>query len=293
MDIANLQAFISVAEHSSFSLAAEHIHISQPAVSKRIAALEAELNTRLFDRIGRQTLLTEAGQALLPRARRILAEVQDSRRAISNLSGEIGGRLSIGTSHHIGLHRLPSVLRAFNQRYAEVELDLHFMDSEEACEAVLHGDLELGIVTLPLSPSPSLACKPVWEDDLRVVVGPDHPLHGRRGIELVTLARYPAILPAHGTFTREVIEEAFHPYGIEPLLRLSTNYLETIKMMVSIGLGWSILPESMIDGELQALKVPGLKLVRELGVARHTERTLSNAAEALIRLLPLTHAAHG
>lgn len=175
MDIASLQAFISVAEHSSFSLAAEHIHLTQPAVSKRIASLEAELNTRLFDRIGRQTLLTEAGQSLLPRARRILAEVQDSRRAISNLSGEVSGRLSIGTSHHIGLHRLPSVLRAFNQRYADVELDLHFMDSEEACEAVLHGDLELGIVTLPLSPSPSLACSPVWQDDLRVVVGPDHP----------------------------------------------------------------------------------------------------------------------
>ena len=292
MDIASLQAFISVAEHSSFSLAAEHIHLTQPAVSKRIATLETELNTRLFDRIGRQTILTEAGQALLPRAQRILAEVQDSRRAISNLSGEISGRLSIGTSHHIGLHRLPNVLRAFNQRYADVELDLHFMDSEEACEAVLHGDLELGIVTLPLSPSPALACSPIWEDDLRVVVGPDHPLHGKQTIELVALAGHPAILPAHGTFTREVIEDAFRPYGIEPLLRLSTNYLETIKMMVSIGLGWSILPESMIDGDLHTLKVPGLKLVRELGVARHTERTLSNAAEALISLLPMVDPAH-
>lgn len=292
MDIASLQAFINVAEHSSFSLAAEHMHITQPAVSKRIAALEAELNTRLFDRIGRQTLLTEAGHALFPRARRILAEIQDSRRAISNLSGEVSGRLSIGTSHHIGLHRLPSVLRAFNQRYADVELDLHFMDSEEACEAVLHGDLELGIVTLPLSPSPTLACSPIWEDNLRVVVGPDHPLHGKQGIELVALAEHPAILPAHGTFTREVIEDAFRPYGIEPKLKLSTNYLETIKMMVSIGLGWSILPESMIDEELHALNVPGLKLVRELGVARHTERTLSNAAEALISLLPMVDVAH-
>lgn len=289
MDITNLQAFVSVAEYSSFSLAAEHIYLSQPAVSKRVATLEAELNTRLFDRIGRQTILTEAGQALLPRARRILAEVQDSRRAISNLSGEVSGRLSIGTSHHIGLHRLPDVLRAFNQRYADVELDLHFMDSEEACEAVLHGDLELGIVTLPLTPAPSLACNPVWVDDLRVVVGPDHPLHGRQKIGLPALAGHPAILPAHGTFTREVIEDAFRPHGIKPLLRLSTNYLETIKMMVSIGLGWSILPESMIDGDLHAVRVPGLKLIRELGVARHTERTLSNAAEALLSLLPLAH----
>lgn len=286
MDITSLQVFINVAEHRSFSLAAESMHVTQPAISKRIASLEAELNTRLFDRIGRQTLLTEAGQALLPRARRILAEVQDSRRVISNLAGEVGGRLSIGTSHHIGLHRLPEVLRAFNQRYANVELDLHFMDSEEACEAVLHGDLELAIVTLPLMPPPSLACTPVWHDKLRVVIGPDHPLHTRRSVELVALADYPAILPAHGTFTREVIEDAFRPYGIEPQLRLSTNYLETIKMMVSIGLGWSILPASMIDEEVHALSVPGLKLQRELGVTRHTERTLSNAAEAMLKLLP-------
>ena len=286
MDITSLQVFINVAEHRSFSLAAESMHVTQPAISKRIASLEEELSTRLFDRIGRQTLLTEAGQALLPRARRILAEVQDSRRVISNLAGEVSGRLSIATSHHIGLHRLPEVLRAFNQRYANVELDLHFMDSEEACEAVLHGDLELAIVTLPLMPAPSLACTPVWHDKLRVVVGPDHPLHTRRSVELAALAGYPAILPAHGTFTRELIEDAFRPYGIEPQLRLSTNYLETIKMMVSIGLGWSILPTSMIDEEVHALSVPGLKLQRELGVAKHTERTLSNAARAMLKLLP-------
>ena len=151
MDIDSLQAFIAVAENQSFSLAAEHLYLTQPAISKRIAALESELDTRLFDRIGRKVELTESGNALLPRARNILLDVEDSRRAISNLSGKITGKLSIGTSHHIGLHRLPPVLRSFTKKYPEVELDLHFMDSEEACQAVAHGDLELGIVTLPLN----------------------------------------------------------------------------------------------------------------------------------------------
>lgn len=285
MEFTSLQAFISVAEHSSFSLAAEQLCLTQPAISKRIANLEDELTARLFDRLGRQTRLTEAGRALLPRAQRILAEVQDSRRAISNLSNEVTGRLSIGTSHHIGLHRLPPVLRSFNNRYDNVELDLRFMDSEQACEAVLHGDLELGIVTLPLEPANKLACTPIWQDPLQVVVGQDHPLHGRQRIDLPTLANYHAILPAHGTFTRAVIDGAFRLHQVTPLLRLSTNYLETIKMMVSIGLGWSILPKIMIDKDLHVLKVAELQLSRQLGIARHTDRTLSNAAQALIGLL--------
>ncbi|MDH5778224.1 MAG: LysR family transcriptional regulator, partial [Gammaproteobacteria bacterium] len=133
MDLNNLTTFVAVAETGSFSQTSEQLFLTQPAISKRIAALEDELGTSLFDRIGRSVSLTEAGQALLPRAHKILLEVEDSRRAISNLSGNISGKLSIGTSHHIGLHRLPPVLRQFNIAYPDVELDIHFMDSEEAC----------------------------------------------------------------------------------------------------------------------------------------------------------------
>ena len=120
MDIAGLRAFIIIAEGGSFSLAAEHLHLTQPAVSKRIAALEAELNVRLFDRLNRTVRLTEAGVLLLPRARRILAEIDDSRRALRNLAGTVTGPLIVATSHHIGLHRLPPVLRTFATRYPQV-----------------------------------------------------------------------------------------------------------------------------------------------------------------------------
>ena len=281
MDTANLKTFIAAAELESFSLAAERLYLTQPAVSKRISALEAELGARLFDRIGRRVSLTEAGRMLLPRARDILAEIDDSRRLITNLSGEVGGRLSIGTSHHIGLHRLPPVLRQFTRRYPQVELDLRFMDSEAACRAVLAGQLELGIVTLPPDAPPELDSELVWADPLAIVAGRDHPLAGQRSITPAELTGYPAILPAAGTYTRQRLEQAFAPQGLRLNVAMTTNYLETIKMLVGVGLGWSVLPHTLLDEELVTLGVDGIELGRELGVVRHRARTLSNAAGAM------------
>jgi DNA-binding transcriptional LysR family regulator len=281
MDIANLKAFLAVAEHGSFSAASGHLFLTQPAISKRIAALESELDTPLFDRIGRQITLTQAGKALLPRAQQILREIEDSTRVIRNLSGAVSGLLSIGTSHHIGLHRLPPVLRAFTKAYPDVELDIHFMDSEEACHAVEHGDLELGIVTLPLQPAPVLRTKVIWPDPLSVIVGKGHPLARQEQVTLKLLAEHKAVLPARGTFTREIIEQAFVKHHVNVNISLATNYLETIKMLVSVGLGWSVLPESMLSHDIKAIPVQGFKLKRELGVVWHKARTLSNAAQAL------------
>ena len=287
MDTATLRAFLTVAKTLSFSQAAMQLHITQPAVSKRVAALEAELKTRLFDRVGKRVSLTEAGHALLPRAQHILDEIADSRRALANLSGKISGLLSIGTSHHIGLHRLPPVLRAFHTVYPDVELDLRFMDSEAACAAVAKGELELGIVTLPLAPIKNLVMTPIWDDPLGVIVAPHHPLAKSQRVRPETLAQYPAVLPGQGTYTREILERAFAPLGIRVPARMSTNYLETIKMLVTIGLGWSVLPLAMVQSkELHVLKLQGVNLHRTLGTVRHRARTLSNAAQALVELLP-------
>ena len=285
MDTANLQTFITVAKLESFSQAAEQLYLTQPAISKRIAALESELDARLFDRIGRRVTLTEAGRTLLPRAQALLLEIEDSRRLISNLTGSVAGRLSLGTSHHIGLHRLPPVLRSYTASYPEVELDLHFMDSEQACQAVLSGDLELGIVTLPLTPIAELESEIIWPDPLSIVVGADHPLARQKTIKLARLADFPAILPAKGTYTREVLEQTFAPRELALHIGMTTNYLETIRMLVGIGLGWSVLPRNMLDHDLHALDVPGLSLSRQLGVVRHRARTLSNAAHAMIETL--------
>lgn len=285
MDIPSLRAFVAVADAHSFSQAATHLGLTQPAVSKRIQTLESSLGCRLFDRIGRQVIPTEAGRELLPRAERILAEVDDSQRAISNLAGSIAGTLHIGTSHHIGLHRLPPILRSFTGQYPDVELDLRFMDSEAACHAVQKGELELGIVTLPPEAPGDLLMTSIWPDPLEFVVAKDHPLAKRRRLRATDLYEYPAILPAASTYTRQITERALLPYGANPRIGLSTNYLETIKMLVSVGLGWSILPRTLLDKHTTALPVTGLKLERVLGVVQHPERTPSNAANALIALL--------
>jgi DNA-binding transcriptional LysR family regulator len=288
MDTWAIRTFVKVSEAQSFSKAAELLFLTQPAVSKRVAALEAELGALLFDRIGKQIVLTEAGRELFPRAKRILLELDDSQRAIGNLSDKVAGRLSFGTSHHIGLHRLPAVLRRYSTTFPEVELDIRFLDSETACAAVEHGDLEMALVTLPNLPVPNILMTPVWEDPLCAVAGNSHPLAVPTGwpLDLARLASYPAILPGSGTFTRELIEAAFLKRGFTLVAKLSTNYLETIKMLVTVGLGWSILPSTMIGGgELTALPVQGLFLSRSLGVVRHERRTLSNAAREMLAML--------
>ncbi len=285
MDTQALSAFLEVADSASFSKAAERLFLSQPAVSKRIATLEDQLGRQLFDRVGRQISLTDAGRALLPYARRALHDIEDGRRALSRLSEKVEGRLSIGTSHHIGLHRLPTVLRAYTLAYPEVDLDIQFMDSEVACEAVLAGKLELGIVTLPSQPLPQLKSLLVWPDPLAVVVAPSHPLAVLKRPKLGDLAEHAAVLPDEATYTHRIVTAALTQHGLKPRIRLATNYLETLKMLVVIGLGWSVLPRSMLDKDLIALPIRELLLARELGVVWHEKRTLSAAATALITQL--------
>jgi DNA-binding transcriptional LysR family regulator len=285
MDTQNLLAFVKVAENRSFSEAAESLHITQPAVSKRIATLENQLDSKLFDRISRTVQLTEAGAALLPRAEQILQAVRDAKRSIDDLQGEIAGNLSIGISHHIGLHRLPPVLQAFTERYPKVHFDIDFMDSEEAYEQVTHGRIELGVVTLDPTGNSPLISQPVWHDKLVVTVASGHPLANMNDINLSTLSQYRAILPGLNTYTGQIIKALFQQHKLTLDVSMSTNYLETIKMMVSIGLGWSVLPHTMIDSTIKTLEIADLQLNRTLGYVHHQNRSLSNAASAFVSAL--------
>ncbi|HAM75350.1 MAG TPA: LysR family transcriptional regulator, partial [Alcanivorax sp.] len=227
----------------------------------------------------------EAGEALLPRARQVLLDLEDMGRAISNLTGTVSGTLRIGTSHHIGLHRLPPVLRRFSREYPDVKLDIHFIDSEEAWEAVLHGDLEMGVVTLPPQPDPRLHSQAVWQDPLVFMAAPEHPLARLDRVTLETLTGYSAILPSPVTFTRRIVESLFEEQALTLNISMSTNYLETIHMMVSIGLGWSVLPETMLDDSVVRLNVDTALPVRRLGVVTHPGRSRSNAAGAFLDIL--------
>ncbi len=293
MDIPGYKAFLAVAEHGSFSIAANYLYITQPAISKRVATLEQQLGSKLFDRIGRKVFLNEAGRALLPIAQRIILDVLESQKVIDNLSGEISGLFPLVTSHHIGLRRLPDILKNFTRKHPKVRLDLAFMDSETACQHIENGYFELGVVTLPLVTPKNLKLTPLWHDPLGIAISRDHPLASRakkslqtsNTISLHDLANYPAILPATGTYTRSIIEEPIIKKQAALEVILETNYLETIRMMVSIGLGWSALPRTMINEELIEIPIKNLHIQRKLGIVQHAERSISNAGKVFIDIL--------
>ncbi|MFT7561557.1 MAG: DNA-binding transcriptional LysR family regulator [Flavobacteriales bacterium] len=285
MDTESLQAFVAVARNGSFSIAAQTLFLTQPAISKRVSKLEERLNHRLFDRLGRSLHLTEAGQALLPKAEAIIKELKDTERHIQELSGEIVGTLRVATSHHIGLHHLPPILREFASKHANVNLQFEFLDSEQASKKVISGDCELAVVTLAPKIEYPLTSERLWQDKLAVVVGKNHTFASRKNISLAELSQEAAILPDLNTFTGRMILTRFEAAGCTIKVNMATNYLETIKMMVSVGLGWSVLPISLIDHQMVALPLKEAQFDRELGAIYHQKRSLSNAASAFFDIL--------
>lgn len=286
MEVAQLRAFLAVADNGSFSQSAERLHLSQPAVSKRIRALEEDLGVRLLDRIGRRIQLTAAGATLLPRARRILADLDDIETEIRDLTGRVAGVLEIATSHHIGLHRLPPLLRRFDSVYPAVRLEMHFVDSEEASELLERGSAEVAVVTLDPRGHPQLQAEALWHDPLVFLAAPDHPLAARHRVVLGELAEHTAILPDMATFTGRIVAGLFADAGLSLSARLATNYLETVRMMAAVGLGWTVLPATMADERLVALDVAdAVPIARTLGYLVNPSRARSNAARAFIGLL--------
>ena len=288
IDTESLLAFEAVAKTRSFSLAAKQLFLTQPAVSKRISKLEEQLNHRLFDRMGRDLKLTEAGLALLPKADLILRELRETERSIRELSGEIVGTLNVATSHHIGLHHLPPILRQFAAEHPNVNLQFEFLDSEKAHQRVIEGECELAIVTLAPVIEDPLTSRTLWTDPLAVVVARDHELAKLKRVNLKNLCEEPAILPDLNTFTGRLVKQAFENEGLDIRVNMATNYLETIKMMVSVGLGWSVLPLTLADDQITTLEVPEINVSRELGIVSHKRRSLSNAARAFQEILDNT-----
>ncbi|WP_116363963.1 LysR family transcriptional regulator [Parahaliea mediterranea] len=285
METQNLQAFIQVAQERSFSQAAEKLHLTQPAVSKRIALLEQQLSCQLFDRIGRHVGLTEAGEALMPYAKSVIQQLDMARQAVRDLSGQVAGDLRLATSHHIGLHRLPPVLSRFSKAFPAVQIDIEFMDSEQAYDLITHGKVELAVVTLAPDADASIITQAVWPDPLDVMVARDHPLAHLAPCPLAALAEHPAVLPGLNTYTGQIVKRLFDQHRLDLQVSMATNYLETIRMMASVGLGWTVLPRSMCDHTLLPLSVKGIRIERTLGVIYHRGRSLSRAARAFIETL--------
>jgi len=286
VDIPSLEAFLAVAELGSFSRAGERLFLTQPAISKRIANLESQLNSSLFDRIGRDVYLTEAGELLRQRARAVIDELKDIQTSVSQLNNRDIRQLSMASSHHIGLHYLGPLLKAFVDQNPLAELDLKFMESELAISSLLKREIELVFTTIPSPLNNQLNARVIWRDQLKFVVAQDHPLARRQGtLRLNELTQTTAILPDPQTTTYQIIEHTFQQHHI-PLKRvLNVNYLETIRALVANGLGWSLLPATMIDDSLAVLSVDKVALTRNLGIIWHRQRTISRGAQVFMALL--------
>ena len=284
MNLAAFEAFVRVMETGSISMAADLLFITQPAVTKRIHSLEDYFGVKLFESAGRGVQATHAAQSLLPKVKNWLNELGDIHHTLSHEQSEVRGKLKIGTSHHIGLHHLPAHLKKYVQQFPEVKLDVHFVDSEQAHEQVLAGDLELAFLTLPPQGDERLRYITNWEDPLIFVVAPFHPLAQMKNLKLQDLIEYPSLLPAAQTYTTQITLTEFERQGLKPKITMSNNPLESIRMLVSIGLGWSVLPKTLLNQDLQQLDIP-LDMNRQLGMVWHPARTQSRAVQELIEMM--------
>ena len=286
MNLAAFEAFIKVMETGSISMAADLLFITQPAVTKRIHSLEDYFGVKLFESAGRGVQATHAAHSLLPKVKNWLNELGDIHHTLSHQQGQVQGKLKIGTSHHIGLHHLPSHLRDYVQTFPNVTLDVHFVDSEQAHEKVLAGDLELAFLTLPPQGDDRLNYVTIWNDPLVFVAAPFHPLAQQHNLSLQDLIEYPSLLPATQTYTSQITLAEFEKQGLKPKISMSNNPLESIRMLVSIGLGWSVLPKTLVNQELQQLDI-AVDMNRELGMVWHPGRTQSKAVLELIEMMKL------
>ncbi len=291
MDANSLKAFLTIVDQGSFSEAAETLHLTQPAISKRLAALETQLGTRLIDRSNRDIRVTEAGARLLPHARKILDEIHNAKLALSPNANTVEGELQVIASHHIGLHHLPNWLRRFRREYPQVTLDLQFMESDAAYNQMNKRNAELAFVTLSDSMNPQFRILTQWPDPMAFVIGAEHPLAQLDNPTLRDLAEHPALLPDTSTATYRVVSRLFLEANLPLKPLMPTNYLETIKMMTNVGLGWSVLPVSMLDSSLRAIDV-GHPVTRVLGAVALSGRQLSNGASALLDIVEAEEASN-
>ena len=282
MDTNSIKAFIAVAETMSVTKASKKLFLTQPAVSRRISQLEAQLGVRLFDRANKKMFLTVPGSKLLVRCKNIMADIDFAVLEASNLGHRVMGHLTVGMSHHVSLYRAPQNLKRYQDLYPDVELDLNFLTSEEAIELVSRGKLELAMVTLPPKTSPNLEFIAVWRDELYIAI-PNNKEY--RNASLAELSKKPVILPHLASTTRKNIDHIFKEHDLSFAHVTETSNFEVISKMIETGLGWSVLPAHMMNDQIIATFTDIFVAVRTQGIVRHSQRQLSRASQALLDLM--------
>jgi DNA-binding transcriptional LysR family regulator len=289
MDTRQLAAFCAVVDRKSFSLAAEQLGVTQPAVSLQIRSLEKRLAQRLLDRSGRRVEPTEAGQRLYRSAQRLLAiEEQLLEEVAGEGDGELRGRLEIGCSTGPGATVLPLLLCQFQEANPGVAISLSVNDTQHVIDLVAERELELGVVGAATRHR-GVSFEPFFRDEVVLAVPPDHRFAGKT-IGLEALRAETLILMQEGAGVRQMIEEELRQAGLrirDLEVRLELGLQESVKAAVAAGHGVTFISRSSIEpelaaGSLAAARVKGLDPTREISLVRPTGRTPSRVADAFV-----------
>src|SRR5688572_30232658 len=243
MELHQLRYFLAVAESRSFSRGAAACDVAQPSLSQQIQKLEREVGRRLFDRLGRTVALTDAGRALLPRARRILAEVDGVERGVADEIDQGRGALTVGAIPTIAPFLLPGAVKRFLEAQPDAELLVREDLTGNLIEGLVRAELDLCVCALPLDDE-RLASEPLVTEPLLVAAAPGHPLAKRnhRGIRPADLDDEPAVVLHELHCLGEQVTAFCRQRRISPRIVCRTTQLTTVRSLVELGLGVSLVP---------------------------------------------------
>ena len=284
LSLRQLQIFIAIAERETTTAAADAVSLSQSAVSSALAELEASLDAKVFDRIGRRLLLNDVGRSLLPDARAVLAGVSDieGRFGPGLKNGGHAVRLRLAASTSIGNYLLPRLLAEFCRDAFEPEIELRIGNTSEVCTALARFEADLGFIEGPAHDS-TLAVLPWLSDELVVVCAPDHALartSQKRPVSLEKLGQAPWLLREAGSGTREVVDQVLLPQLHQLRCSMHFGSNESIKQAAAAGLGISCLSLGVVSdlielGRLMRLKTVLTGLNRRLYLVHHSKKVFS------------------
>ncbi|MEE2831738.1 MAG: LysR family transcriptional regulator [Candidatus Latescibacterota bacterium] len=289
MNFQHLRYFLAVARSGRFTTAARQQHVTQPTVSSAIAELEQELGVRLFHR-GRQVELTLQGRTLVDYAVQIEDLLDEALERVTGGLPQPGDSFRFGAIDAAVIYLLPEVLRDFVAHHPDVELAIEVgPTSRDLVEHVLANRAEFAVISLPYE-HPRLRTLAVMRDEMPLVVGPSHPLAGRRRVRTPDIAAEPFILFQPDSVSRRIVDEHFTEVGITPRVVMEMRSPEAMRKLVEAGVGVSFLPriavaESLTAGTLKEVRVTGLSLHRQIGLAWRQGRYFGPAVRALVEAL--------
>jgi LysR family transcriptional activator of glutamate synthase operon len=288
MDIRQLRYLVALSDERHFTRAAEREHIAQPALSQQIRRLEDELGVALVERTTRRVAITDAGQLLVARARRILSEFEAAQAELQELRGVRAGHVTVGAMHTMGPVDVSLALAIFHERHPGVELTVREQSSEELAEMIRDDLLDLAFLSVTERiESHGLGLQQLVSEELVAVVPRAHRLGKRRRVRMAELASEQFISYREGARLRELLNGAAREAGFEPQIKLESNESQRILRLVARGMGVAILPRSDARdpvAEVAVLALTNPALSRDITLAWRQDRRHSPAATEFIEL---------